>query len=250
MKKLLILVILTLVCKSLSLAQEGVIIYEQKINMHRNALVVNGQDMRSMMPEFRINKMQLLFNANESLYKNLEDESTDEVSNTNGMTFRMTRPKNETYNNFKEGQRIQQREFMSKKFLIKGEIQQTPWKVSGEMEEVAGYNCMKATMTDTNPNGDIRNIAAWFTTDIPVAAGPETFGSLPGLILKLDINEGETVYTALSIDKRTLKKDELEVPSKGKEMTEEEFREMVQEQMKQMGGTPGGGQRMIIRGGQ
>jgi hypothetical protein len=40
-----------------------------------------------------------------------------------------------------------------------------------------------------------QNIVAWFTTDIPVSAGPETFGGLPGMILEINIDDDAIVYT-------------------------------------------------------
>lgn len=242
MKELLVLFMLSVCYMGFDQLQEGVVIYEQKVNMHRR---ITNPEMKAMIPEYNTSKMQLIFNASESLYKNFESEEEDVIEGGNGaMQFRMMRPKNETYCNTATAQKLEMREFMGKRYLIKGEITQTPWKVTGEMEQVAGYNCMKATLTDTTAQGDLRNVIAWFTPDIPRSIGPGNFGSLPGMILKVDINEGETILTAVKIDGRSLKKNELEAPSKGKEVTEEEFRAMVEEQMKQMGGQGG---RMIIR---
>ena len=50
---------------------------------------------------------------------------------------------------------------------------------------------------------DTSAIVAWFTTDIPVSAGPEVQGQLPGLILSLETNNGRTVYTALEISAKS-----------------------------------------------
>jgi hypothetical protein len=66
---------------------------------------------------------------------------------------------------------------------------------------------------------------------------------LPGTILAVDINNGERVILAKSIDFRPLKKNEMKQPSGGTKTSMAQFRAMVDEQMKRMGG-PGG---MIIR---
>jgi len=132
---------------------------------------------------------------------------------------------------------------MGKNYLIEGTNKQMPWKVTGEMEKVAGYNCMKATLQDS-ANMQPRKVIAWFTTDIPISVGPDRFGALPGMILKIDVNDGEVTYLATKIDARPLKKGEIEAPTKGKKMTEDEFRKMMEEEMKKMGGP---GNRMIIR---
>lgn len=239
MKEILMLFALALAYLGVDKIEEGVIQYEQKVNLHRR---IQNPEMKNMIPEFQTAQMQLLFNSKEAFYKAIEEEEEDEFSN-GGMVMRFRRPQSEIYRNFSEGRKVELREFMGKKYLIAGEMKQMPWKVSGEMEQVMGYNCMKAMLKDSMMQQP-RTVVAWFTPDIPVSGGPESFGSLPGMILKLDINDGETVYTAVKIEGKTLKDSDIEAPTKGKAITEEDFRKMVEEEMKKMG-TQGG--RMMIR---
>lgn len=247
MKKLWILVLVALAHTGFAQITEGVITYEQKITMKNQKIVVNGQDMSNMMPKERIEQMQLFFSTDETLFKNAPGEEENVIEGGNGtMVFKMHRPQNELYVSLKEGKRADSREFMGKKFLIKGEVTQMPWKVTGEMEEVAGYTCLKATMTDTTPEGEARNIVAWFTSDIPVSAGPGKYGTLPGMILKLDINDGSTVYTATKIEDRPLETGEISEPKRGKEVTEEEYEAIVKEQLEKM--KEQGGGKFMIRG--
>jgi GLPGLI family protein len=56
-----------------------------------------------------------------------------------------------------------------------------------KQKRLLNYPCKKATRT--NERG--QEIEAWYTEAIPTAAGPESFASLPGAILQLDINKGE-----------------------------------------------------------
>lgn len=241
MKEILVLFALAVAYFGADKIEEGVIQYEQKVNLHRR---LPNPEMKNMIPEFQTSKKQLLFNATKAFYKNVEDEEEDlQASNGGGMVMRFSRPQSEIYREFSTARKVEQREFMGKKYVIEGEIKQLPWKVSGEMEQVAGYNCMKATLQDSMMQQP-RTVVAWFTPDIPVSAGPESFGSLPGMILKVDINDGEVVYTAVKIDAKALKANEIEAPDKGKKITEEDFRKMVEEEMKKMGGQGG---RMIIR---
>ena len=94
---------------------------------------------------------------------------------------------------------------------------------------------------------DTSAIVAWFTTDIPVPAGPEVQGQLPGLILALDMNDGRMVYKAIEI---SAKADVASVkePTKGKKVTPEEFtnerNKMLDEMQKNHYGN---GNRVIIR---
>jgi 4'-phosphopantetheinyl transferase EntD len=52
---------------------EGAIVYETKINLHRN-IPKEREDMKAMIPEFSNVRFQLLFNRDESLFKQLIDE--------------------------------------------------------------------------------------------------------------------------------------------------------------------------------
>ena len=67
------------------------------------------------------------------------------------------------------------------------------WEITQETKEIGEFEVQKATTTplvhgmDLNPN---RTAIAWFTTDIPISAGPEGYYGLPGLILELQY-EGE-----------------------------------------------------------
>jgi len=237
---MLLLFVLALAYTGVEKLEQGVIQYEQKVNLHRR---IPDPAMKERLPEFQTMQTQLFFNPEESFYKPLEEEEEDLESAGGGVVMRFRRPMNEIYRHFKEGRKVEQREFQGKKYLIEGQLKQLPWKVTGEQEKVAGYHCMKAVLKDTLMEQP-RTIAAWFAPDIPVPAGPEHFGSLPGMILKVDINDGDLIYTAVKIDAKKLQDTDIEAPSKGKKVTEAEFQKMVMEEMKKMGAQGG---RMIIR---
>lgn len=54
------------------------------------------------------------------------------------------------------------------------------WILQDETKEIKGYNCKKAEL---NYGG--RSWTAWYTTEIPLNAGPYKFKGLPGLIMKI-----------------------------------------------------------------
>jgi GLPGLI family protein len=61
----------------------------------------------------------------------------------------------------------------------------------------------------------------------------------------LDLNKGETVFTALNVSDKVDKK-EIQEPKKGKKITRQEFTKLMEEMM----GNPGpGGGRVIRIGG-
>lgn len=212
----------------------GVIQFEEKMNMHRN-LPPDAGDMRAMIPEFRIMKSELLFTTSESLYRNVEEEEEDEEVGGGGVMIRMQRPDAVYYKNFDTNRKADRREFMGKYYLIEDSIGQTPWKVGAETREILGYPCMQAVWDDTS-GGRERHLTAWFAPDIPVPAGPVSYGQLPGMILLLDVNNGEIQLTAIKIDLKAPKKGELEAPSKGEKITRAEFQKMMDERIRAMGG--------------
>jgi GLPGLI family protein len=93
---------------------------------------------------------------------------------------------------------------------------------------------------------DTSVITAWIALDIPVSAGPEFQGQLPGLILELNMNNGRIVYKALEISSK-VNASAIKEPKKGKHLTAAEFnteRDKTFEEMRR--NMPGGGQIQIV----
>jgi GLPGLI family protein len=218
---------------------EGSIIYEVKMNMHRN-IPKEREEMKNMIPEFRKSRDQLFFNASESLYKAVEEDDDTDVDN-GGMRMVIQRPKNETYVNQAATKRVLLQEFMGKKYLIEDSLKVTPWKFGSETKEVKGYACKQASFYNEERK---QTIVAWYTDKLRPFLGPENFNTLPGAVLLVDINDGERIITAQTIELRPLKKNEMKIPSGGTKTTEPEFRKMVREQMEKMGASGG---NIIIR---
>jgi len=244
MKRLLILagilVSLTAAQVLFGQTQEGVITYDVKVNLHRR-LPPDRAEMKTMIPEFRTTKEQVFFKADESLSKPLIEDEDEEISG-GGMTMRFRQPNNEIYLNQSSGKMISKQEFMGKDYLIDDTVKVAPWKFGAETKTIQGYQCKQAYYTDESPNRmppGKQEITAWYTDQIRPFLGPERFNTLPGTVLAVDINNGERVIVATKIELRSLKKSELKIPSSGTKTTQAEFRKMMDEQMKQMGGNGG-----------
>ncbi|MEO1052741.1 MAG: GLPGLI family protein [Bacteroidota bacterium] len=227
-------------------AQEmsGRITYEQQIKLEFS---FEGQDMQgleSMIPKSRKSTMQLLFTEEASLYKKspVEEGGDSEFTNDSGAVIKIavSGADNETYRDIQNKNLVEKREFFGKNFLIKGD-KTYAWKIAGEQKEILGYACQKATLQD----GD-RNVVAWFTPQIPLATGPEGYGNLPGMILEVNINEGKRTIVATEIAMGEVDAKSVKEPTKGKEVTREEFVAIVEEKTKEMEETSGGN-RIIIR---
>ncbi len=218
---------------------EGSITYETKVNVHRT-LPKEREDMKSMIPEFRYIKDQLVFNDESSLYKPVEEEEEEEIEQ-GAIRMRIQRPRNETYINSQSLHRVRLQEFMGKKYLIEDTIKLMGWKFGTDQKEILGYLCKQASFFNEERK---QTVVAWYTDQLRPFLGPESFHTLPGAVLAVDINDGERVITATAIDIHPLKKSELKIPSGGTKMTEEEFRKFSEEQMEKMRANGG---NVIIR---
>ena len=210
---------------------EGVITFEEKMNLHRR---IQNEEMKARVPEFRSNNMELIFRGDECIYKAIEEEE-DEETNTGNVRMVFRRPNVEIYRNYATSKRVEQRDMMDKKYLIETDIKQTAWKLGTETKKILGYECTQATLNDTARK---QELVAWFTMDLPLTAGPQNYGSLPGMILELDINKGEVLMFAKKIDLKKVKDNAIKAPTKGDKITEEELKQKRDEMMKRNGGGP------------
>ena len=221
--------------------KEGKIIYERKVNLHRR---LTDESMKSMVPEFNTSKAELDFSADESIYKSIKEEKDirDEAGQEHNGNMMMRiggGPDDQTYKNYATERITEQRELGPKKYLIEDTLHRQNWKLETETRTIKGYPCKKAT-TKGKDGGEI---VAWYAEDIQTSSGPESFGNLPGLIMELNINDAEIVFTALDIVTKDFDKNIVKAPSDGKKISREAFRKMMEDQF---GANPGGGPTIRI----
>lgn len=256
--------------------KEGKISYERKVNMHRS---LPDPQMKSMIPEFRTDKFELIFNESASLYRSVvDDEAPDPFANAGGggggirMNFRM--PTTTTYTDIAKQTQYEERAFFEKEFLIVDSLKQYKWKLSEETKTIAKQLCKKATTMITAPqqmrvrisrggenNTDSASnapkppketeLVVWYAENIPVSIGPDNYSGLPGVIMEMDVDNGAQVTTAVEVSAKYPKK-ELIQPTKGDKMTRAQFQEQMQKLMQEMqrgGGIRMGGGAIRIGGG-
>jgi GLPGLI family protein len=246
--KYLILMILSVLPFLASAQISGKIVYEEKMDLHRR-LPPERAEMKDMIPQFNSSFWEMTFSGNESIYKAKKQEEQEFTGSSGGahMTMRMGRDNRELYKNLDTEVMIDSREFMQKQFLIKGSPTSRKWKIGKNQKEILGYNCLEAsTQVDS-----VTHLVAWFTPQIEHFSGPADFQGLPGMILMVDTNDGERTITATEITFEQVDTAVIIAPTKGKEVTDEEFTKIRDEKMKEMGvtgpGMGGGHQIMIIR---
>lgn len=81
-------------------------------------------------------------------------------------------------------------------YIYEEDIPEIDWIPVEEETDICGYRCKTATASFRG-----REWTAWYTEDIPIPNGPEKFGNLPGLILKIEDEKKEHVIEATQIRK-------------------------------------------------
>ena len=113
----------------------------------------------------------------------------------------------------------------------------------------------KGDSTDTKPNDLLSEIevpktieiTAWYTPQIPINQGPDSYWGLPGLIL--EVNADRTTILCTKIVMNPEEKETLNKPEKGEVVTQAEYTKIITKKMEEMRemyrgrGGRGGGRR-------
>lgn len=238
----------------------GTVTYE-RVSQMRARFNING--VENDVPQTRKDKFELSFGNNQSLWKAVEQEDNQEhMAGGDGMQIHMivAGANDVLYSNFETGKKVEKKELFDKIFIVDDSIHALKWKVTGESKTILNFNCMKATATNiskrtmmTMENGkmerkeieDTSSVIAWFTSSIPVSAGPGEYqGQLPGLILEMNIKEGTQTYIASGITEKT-EQASIKEPAGKKHYTPEEYKKERDKMMKEMQENMQGGNRQM-----
>lgn len=224
----------------------GSVIYEQIVQMNIQ-LEGDAAQYADLLPKERKSEKILHFSEEAALYENYHFDDLEEdldAHQEGSVIVKMAEPDNKTFTDLKAGEQIEQKEFMSRMFLIKSELKQGQWKLTGKQKMILDYPCQQAKSSEED-----REVVAWFAPTIAVAAGPGSFGNLPGLVLEVNIENDQHIIIATSVDLKEPDEAILRKPNRGKEVTEEEYQAIVEEKMKEMGmeGEGGSGHAVVIK---
>ena len=156
-------------------------------------------------------KMKLTFSPDASLYTYV-----NEMGSTDDGRYTWRNKELLLYRNFAKDQQIDVIEMLGKTYIVEDSLRTPVWKIGNQIKEVAGYICMRAETEDPVKK---QKITAWFAQDIPVPAGPERISGLPGLILELNVNDGDVIIEATSVTFKPVEAEALKLSkSKGKKI--------------------------------
>ncbi|MEO6851131.1 MAG: GLPGLI family protein [Mucilaginibacter sp.] len=197
----------------------GTIAFEKKVNMYalikklssggNEAIYDQAFDLyKKSQPQFKTLKSTLSFANGKMLFKPEQDDSPTGIFGN----IPTATQNNIIYTDLESGVNITQKKVFDETFLLKDSIRNIKWKITDETSEISGYTCRRA-------NGLVMDsiyVVAFYTTEIPVSGGPESFSGLPGMILKVALPHENVIWTATSVTDTSLPANTVIPPKKGK----------------------------------
>ncbi|MCK9402380.1 MAG: GLPGLI family protein [Chitinophagaceae bacterium] len=198
---------------------KGRVEYEKKINQFKS---IEGKEdniwykeMMKVYPKFVNDVYELRFDSKKSVYK-LAKENTDnkylmwgsKPSETDGIVQDLENKSLST-----------QKDVFENTYLIKDSLRKLEWRITDETRDIAGFECRKAVTKIC----DSVYVVAFYTDQIPVSSGPESFGGLPGLILGLAVPRLYTTWFATKLELIDPSIAQLNPVQKGKKVTREQL---------------------------
>jgi GLPGLI family protein len=217
----------------------GVIEFEKTANMfaifkksidkdNESFLLPAFEAYKKNQPQFKKLKSTLSFADNKTVFSPIEEEAT---SGSFWGNDAMVRQNNITYTDLQAGTFISQKKVFEETFLVKDSTRKIHWKITDETREIAGYTCRRANALIL----DSIYVVAFYTDEIPVSGGPESFTGLPGMILGVALPHENVTWFATKVTEQTVENKALLPPKKGKPVNNKQLRETLNAAMKDWG---------------
>jgi GLPGLI family protein len=192
----------------------GKITYERKLAQHTltESMQSEGdmdggwsEELKKLFPKIVTDNYILDFNASQTYYRMAKENPDNKY-----MVFGFKPSEIDfTIQNLNEELTVMKKSLFEKEYFIKDSLTKYEWKITGEIRDIAGFECKKAVTKIC----DSVVVVAFYTDQIIVKGGPESFHGLPGMILGLAIPRlSETIYAT----KLELISPEIPIPVQGK----------------------------------
>jgi GLPGLI family protein len=229
-----------------------------------------SEDMQKQLNKQMQKEYTLKFNVSESTWKEVEslDGGPKAASSGNMMISFSSGGGGLLYKNTGESRYEREADMFGKPFLVKDALESYAWELTSETKKIGQYTAQKAiysrivdrrsvSFSSDEEEGekemetikDTVSVTAWYTPEIPVTHGPESYWGLPGLIL--EVNNGSTTLICSKVVLNPEEGVKLEKPAKGKVVNQAEYDEIQDEKLKEMSKkfSNGNGNFMIKKGG-
>lgn len=231
MKKIILLIglvlggLLTGFCQARFLGA-GTIEFERRINIHRQMEQDNPEEQSdfwkefmSKQPKFQNSYFNLSFNKDKGLYQPGREPDKKLEPWLLGPA-----KENIVLTDYSSNQLVSRRKVFEENFIVTDSLDRLEWKISSETREIAGFECRKAVAVIS----DSVYVVAFYTDEIPVSGGPESFGGLPGMILGLAVPRLYTTWFATKVEITEAPASAFKINERGKKIAGSQMATLLQ----------------------
>ena len=216
----------------------GVIAFEKRVNMYTKLKdrVGNNSFMRQAFeqyqrnnPQFKTLRYSLAFDGSKTRFWPLDDQNAASAGffgNDPSVNLGST-----IATDLLSGQSTSQKRVYEETYLITDSIRRIQWRITNETRDIAGYTCRRANALVL----DSIYVVAFYTDQIPISGGPESFSGLPGMILGVALPYEHITYFATKVEDRPVTSGELKAPEKGKAVNYRQLRAELESSLKNWG---------------
>lgn len=243
MKKNLLIAVCLLMCKLINAQNThfttvGSIEFEKSVNMYaliKKQINKNNESYlqqafdqyKKSQPQFKKLKSTLYFMNNKTMFQPIADESVQSGFFSNGQAMQ----NNIIRTDLETGTFISQKNVFEETFLLKDSIRNINWKITDETRDIAGYTCRRANAIVL----DSIYVVAFYTDEIAVSGGPESFAGLPGMILGVALPHENVSWFATKVNEVNVPAASFNPPKKGKPVNSKQLRSILQSALKDWG---------------
>ena len=202
---------------------EGSIEFEKSVNMHAQIKKMINKNNESFylpafeqykksQPQFKTMKSTLSFSKDKTLYTPITGET---ISRTFFSELPAANQHSIIYTDLNTSTSTAQKNVYEELFLVSDSTRKINWKLTSETRDIAGYHCRRANALIM----DSIYVVAFYTDEIPVSGGPESFTGLPGMILGVALPHENITWFAKIVHDKVLPAGTIAPPKKGKVTT-------------------------------
>ena len=228
-----------LLAQNAHFVKSGTIEYEKSVNMFallKKQITKDNEDFFQPLydqyiknqPQFKRLKSTLSFAGDRTIFTPIEDESSGGGFFSDNA---MVNQNNTILTDLQSGTFTGQKKVYEETFIVKDSTRKINWKITDETREIAGYVCRRANALVM----DSIYVVAFYTEQIPVSGGPESFTGLPGMILGLALPHENITWFATKVTEMTVEDKAFTAPKKGKPVNNKQLQETLKGVMKDWG---------------
>lgn len=146
-----------------------------------------AEELKKLFPKIVTDNFVMDFNENQTRYSMLKENPDNKY-----MVFGFKPNESDLIiQHFPNETTLMKKSLFENEYFIKDSLPKYDWKITGELRDIAGFECKKAVTKIC----DSVVVVAFYTDQILVKGGPESFNGLPGMILGIAVPRlSETIY--------------------------------------------------------